>query len=229
MRMNKLVIIGLVTIFAVLGCGVTYYVTGAQFTAVKTDLEKQIENLSQQIVRNQEQYAKDIVALKAEQQKKISSLTLQAKSDSVYEKATADLLPNQPDFRYPDQRGEVLKLKTPKGGEVLCLNHEFEIKWDGSPKISIVNLYLIDPKSGGKYLRIDSVPFTHGGVEGGTTGSYIWRVGRMPIDDYTMTQPVIEAGDAYQIQVNASYPVTTHEGLLVYDLNDKPLSIAKCE
>lgn len=230
--MKKQLVVGLLLLVALVSVGGTYFVMRNQLSTLKADF-------ANRIVANEMRYTQELTAIKdefhimlaqmddkvAEQKKTIAA---QALADEMYKKATSDLLPNGA-TRYPKQRGEVLKMISPKGGEVMCLNREFEIKWEGSSKIKIVNLYLIDPKEGGKYLPIDSVPFDHGGVEGGTTGSYIWTVGKLPQDPYAAIQPFVMPGDAYQIQIGGSYPVSSLESLLVYDLHDKPLSIANCQ
>ncbi len=215
--MNKPLAAGLIILGAIIGSGITYYAVNVRFESVRADFSRQIESLSQQIVQNDQQNKQEIATLKTAQQKAA------APQPTAYQKATSDFA-----TKYPSQRGEVLTMTSPKGGEVMCLNHEFEIKWSGSPKIQIVSLYLIDPKNSGEYIAIDSVPFSHGGVEGGATGSYIWTVGKLRQDPYSAAQSFIAPGDAYRIQLSATYPVTTNEGLVVYDLNDKPLSIADC-
>jgi hypothetical protein len=224
--MNKFTIAGFFLLGAVLGGGIAYVAENRNIEFVKADLNAEIKKLSDQIVSNQAQYLKDIAEANAGNQRAISLLNKQVETQK---QANADVKARAGLTQYPSQHGEVLKLIYPKGGEVFCLGKEMKIQWEGSTKNSIVNLYLIDPKNGGEYLEIGAVPFTYGGVLGGTKGSYIWTVGELPKDPYVIKQRVVAPGDAYRIQVTSTYSVSTSEGLVVYDYNETPISIGQCE
>ncbi len=110
-----------------------------------------------------------------------------------------------------------LRIVSPNGGEALCLNKEFTIRWE-SQGLSTVTVYLSIPSTLPASYSLGTFPADYNETGKRGSGEFVWTVGK------TENGAKIKEGSAYNIIINS-----TDGGSLIADTSDNIFSILACE
>ncbi|MFH1392543.1 MAG: hypothetical protein ABIG90_02595 [bacterium] len=202
-KFNKLLVIAIIviTISSVGVCAQQYY----NHKASETILNNKIQVLSREAELLKKRNEQDINKLKLNSGESNGGIKLYS--------VPLDLDDTQ---GYEDR---YVKLISPNGGEKLCLQENFEIRFE-AVGVKVVSFSLKKYSSGGAsnfYFGSALINYEKGGVG---NGSYNWKVGKL--DDYRYGS--IRESYSYKMQVMSS-----DGGLSVYDTSDDLLAILECD
>ena len=168
MKRNNIVIsLIVVVVIVTIGEGIFVWQQGQQ----NRSLQQQYENLKEetvQLVSNRDSLQAVNNELQEELEVRLAnteSLRIQKEEfENIISRMTGNMEGSSPSFPGKERS---IRILTPNGGENLCIDEEFEIRWEDS-NIEKVQITL---KNGGFGYRLAEFY--------SSTGSYLWKVGRL--------------------------------------------------
>lgn len=112
-----------------------------------------------------------------------------------------------------------VKIISPNGGEVLCLNKNFTISWD-SKGVNLISLNILRLEGGGRTsYPLETFPATvnETGEKNTGKGEIAWKIGS--------TRGGIKLGEGYGYKIE----ITSADGILINDASDNVFQILICE
>jgi len=156
-------------------------------------------------------------------QKEVSQIQYQNELNRIYnEQLNQKINSSEKISQKAVNEEKYLRLISPNGGETLCLNDNFPVRWE-SKGIQGVNLTI---EGDGIFYLIKSLPASFNETGEGGSGLFMWKVGETSIKLTALGREkgeILKEGFGYIMGINSM------EDPQIIDRSDKPFSIQLCK